>query len=70
MINNNISSEVTMVSDAEAPDVPEQPILIEDYSGSEGLSITGYDKQTIYIPYRLVKEVTKVMLGYANTKKS
>lgn len=64
----NLAVESTLVSDTTAPDVPEQPIVVEDYKGSEGLSIVSWDGNTVYVPYRMVKEVCKVMTQYAKPK--
>lgn len=64
----NLAKESTMVSDTDAPDMPEQPIVIEDYEGSEGLSVTSWEGDSVFIPYRMVKEVCKVMTQYAKPK--
>lgn len=64
-----IATESKMVSDYDAPEVPEQPVIIENSTGSEGVSLVGWDGDQIFIPYRMVKEVTKVMNAFATTKK-
>lgn len=65
----NLASQSTMVSDSEATEVMEQPVIIENYSGGEGLSIVGHNGHSVYMSYRMVKEVTKVMLEYSKPKK-
>lgn len=65
----NLASEATMISDTNTEEVPEQPIIVEDYEGSGGISLRGWDGESVYMPYRMVKEVCKQMLEYANPKK-
>ncbi len=64
----NVAHETTIITDTEA-DMPEQPVIIEDTPGSEGLSLTGWDGDSVFVPYRLVKEVCKQMIAYATEKK-
>lgn len=65
-----LATESTMVSDTDpGNDASEQPVIIENYANGEGVSIVGYDGDSVYIPYRLVKEVCKQMLEYAKPKK-
>lgn len=65
----NLATEATMISDTEYPDVQEQPVIVENHSNGEGISIVGHDGDNVFIPYRMVKEVTKVMNAFATTKK-
>lgn len=64
-----LATESQMISDTESPDVPEQPVIVENYEGGEGISLTGWGGDSVYIPYRMVKEVTKVMLEFSKPKK-
>lgn len=64
-----LAIESIMVSDYEAPEIPEQPVIVENNTGSEGVSLVGWDGDQIFIPYRMVKEVTKVMTAYSTPKK-
>lgn len=64
-----LATESKMVSDTDYPDVPEQPVIVENNEGSEGLSLTSWNGDSIFIPYRMVKEVTKVMLEFSKPKK-
>lgn len=68
-MTKNLSSEATMISDTNATDIMEQPVIVEDYDGSDGISILGHDGQSVFMPYRMVKEVCKQMLEYAKPKK-
>lgn len=65
----NLATTSTMISDTDAPDVPEQPVIVEDYEGSGGLSLIGWDGETVFMSYRMVKEVCKQMIEYAKPKK-
>lgn len=65
----SLTKESRMVSDYEAPEIPEQPIIIINNTGSEGISLIGWDGDQIFIPYRIVKEVTKVMNAFSTPKK-
>ena len=64
----NLSKECTMISDENEEGALEQPVIIEYYDGSGGLSITGANGDTVFMPYRMVKEVCKQMLEYAKGK--
>lgn len=54
-MTKNLSAEATLISDTNAPDLLEQPIIVEDYEGSGGISIVGYDGDSVFMPYRMVK---------------
>lgn len=62
-----LHKESTMISDTTANDVPEQSVVIESYE--DGVSLTGWDGDSVYMSNRMVKEVCAVMTEYASTKK-
>lgn len=65
-----LATESTMISDTNSPDVMEQPVVVENYEGGDGVSIVGYDGDSVYMSYRQVNEVCAVMKKYATgTKK-
>lgn len=64
-----LPADSTMISDSEAPDAQEQPVIVCDYEGSDGVGLIASNNESVYIPYRMVKEVVKQMLEYAKPKK-
>lgn len=64
-----LATNSTMVSDTDSPDILEQPVIVEDYEGGDGLSLLGWDGQSVYMSYRQVNEVCRVMKAYASKKK-
>lgn len=64
-----LATESTMVSDTNSPDVMEQPVIVENYSNSSGLSLRGWDGDSVYMSYDMVNEVCAVMKKYATQKK-
>lgn len=64
-----LATESTMVSDDQATDIPEMPVIISNYDASEGVGITGHDGENIYFSYRMAKEIAKVILDYSKPKK-
>jgi hypothetical protein len=64
----NIAHEATMVSDYETEEMMEQPIIIEQMSGSESISIMAHDGSYVNIPYRMMPEVIRVIKGYLPKK--
>jgi hypothetical protein len=66
----NLPAECTMVSDTDSGDeAPEQSIIVGDYEGSGSVCLIAWDGHEVNIPYRMVKEITKVMNQYANATK-
>lgn len=63
-----LAKESTMVSDTNHDNEPmEQPVVVEQYD--DGISITGWDSDSVYMSHRMVKEVVSVMTEYAKPKK-
>jgi hypothetical protein len=64
-----LATESTMISDTTASEVMEQPVVVENYGGGDGVSIVGWDGDSVYMSYRQVNEVCAVMKKYAAKKK-
>jgi hypothetical protein len=62
-----LATESTMISDTHADDLMEQPVIVENYDG--GISIRGYDGDSVYMSYSQIDEVCAVMKKYAAKKK-
>lgn len=69
-MNIYLSDNITMISDNDAPEVPEMPIIIQNYSDGQGISIIGQDGESVYFSYRQVKEMCKQLTVYATSVKS
>lgn len=55
----------TIINDSESGDeIPEQPIIIQKWENSDGISVEDCNDNSIYIPYRMIDEVCKAMKNY------
>jgi hypothetical protein len=64
-----LATESTMISDTDSLDVMEQPVIVENYQGGDGVSIVGWDGHSVYMSHRQVNEVCAVMKKYAAKNK-
>ena len=64
-----IVSESVLVSDTEAENMPEFPVVITNYPQSDGMEIMNQEGKSVYFSYRMAKEVAKVILDYSKPKK-
>lgn len=65
----DLAIESKMISDTESEDsIMEQPVVVENNSGSDGLTLTDVYGNSIFIPYRMVLDVCKVMKQFSTKK--
>lgn len=64
-----LSTESVLVSDSEATDFPESPLVVSNYPNGDGIGIMGEDGENIYFSYRMAKDIVKVLTEYSKPKK-
>lgn len=65
-----IRKDDILISDTTNDEVaPEQPVVVSNYPLSDGVTITSHDGKEIYIPYRMVNEISKAMQHFVIKEK-